>query len=183
MRQAVENFRKTLPPEDSELIICDGVSPCGCSDEKWYGVTVPKRKESEPVERQPQMFSLLTAPQHHTIFEDGDFHRIPTKHGVAMELKPPTAKELERHARMFGVKNGKIVPETLISVREVADMYGIAISIAKPPAAKRGPRKASRKEQAQQLLDLGHDWRVIENQLDLTRHQSLELADELGVAV
>ena len=189
----VEKFRASLPPEESELMIC----PPDCRedhDHKWYGVTVPARKidkNAPKAVRTPEIFRH-TPPQDTVVWED-PYPTMPMKEwrekmkesgqstwrhyeypvqGKIVEMVPPTAKQLEKHARLYGVKS----PATLASCHEVAAMYGISgHKINKPPPVKRGPRGLNQEEKTRQLVDLGYSWNVIEEELDLSRPKSIEL--------
>lgn len=194
--KALANFMASLPPDDTEPEIC----PPGCRinhDEKWYGVTVPKPKvvEKTPQVPTPERFRH-TPPKDVVEWEDPlPNHSMEQwrqamkeqdlscwKHteyhitGKLVKLETPTVRQLEHHAKKYGVHSNA----TLASVQDVADMLHIKISIPrasmKPKAKLRNP---SRKERAQQLVDLGYSWDVIEDELNLTRSQSVELHEEL----
>lgn len=196
---AVRKFMSKLPPEDSELDVC----PPGCRkdhDAKWYGVTVPARKkpkvEKGAATKRPKY--PFTFPPADTIYWEepyysltGDdwrkavlrdekscwIHKPWVPVGKIVEPAIPTAKQLEAYAKKYGPSS----PATLASVQEVADMYGIKISIPRTTLKpKKRPRGPSRLERAKQLRDLDIPWSVIEDELNLTRPQSVELQEELG---
>lgn len=197
---SVAKFRQTLPAAEEELVIC----PPNCTevhDEKWYGVTAPRPKVVDAPVPTPLLVSIPSAPRPVIEFRD-PYPSLPMKEwraamlrdgascyvhhdyectGELVELRdlpPPTKKSLAKHARQWGNKR-----EALVAVQEVADMYGIQLDIprdALKPKSK--PRRPSRLERAQQLVDIGHPWEVVEDELNLSRPQSIELkAEILGV--
>lgn len=191
----VAKFLATLPPAETELHICP--PDCReCHDIKWYGVTVPIPKVKKEVKvRQPELFRF-TPPKPKVVWEDpypsldskewreamkrdGKScwkHFEPPIEGAIQEMVPPTTSQLQTHARKFGLKS----PATLVSVQESADMYGVDVKIPKSALVpKKSPRMPSRKERAQQLLDMGYTWDIIEDELNLSRPQSIELKEEL----
>lgn len=195
---SARKFIQGLPPEDTELMIC----PPECSeqhDAKWHGVTVPVPKDVKA--KLPVMWDgpTWTTPKCIPTWEDpypslGDkewraamlrdgkscwVHRKYPVEGKIHQMVPPTAQQLQRHAQRYGLNS----PATLASVHEVGMAYGILVGIPKSALVpKKRPRQPSRKERAQQILDLGHSWNIVEDELNLSRAQSIELKEEiLGV--
>lgn len=198
---AVSKFRLTLPDAETELLIC----PPGCREQhdvKWHGVTVPMPKEEKMAKgpkrtkfdddtwSSPKVIptwddpypSLDAKDWRAAMKRDGKscwVHQEYRTDGAIVEMVPPTAQQLQRHAQRYGLNS----PATLASVHEVGLMYGLLVGIpmrlVKPKKKLRGP---SRKERAQDILDMGHPWNVVEDELNLSRAQSIELKEEmLGV--
>ena len=187
-----KKFVANLPPEDTELDIC----PPSCRedhDEKWHGVTVPVPKKVKVEKKVPTPEIFRHTPPKDTVVWDDPYPSLlgkewktamkrdgksPWKHyeypvqGKIVPMEPPTRKQLEKHARLYSRNS----PATLASVHEVAAMYGLSgLHVAKPPPPKRGPRGMNTEEKARQLVNLGHDWEVIEDELNLSRPKSIEL--------
>jgi len=190
----VEKFRQTLPDEESELVIC----PPNCTEQhdvKWHGVTVPLPKKEKATAHSPQLF-MHTPPKPRVEWEDSFpslhgkewreamkrdgkscwRHHDPPVEGEIIMIEPPTRRQLEKHAKLYGVKS----PATIASVHEVAAVYGISgLNAPRPIPKKKGPRGLNMTEKAQQLVDLGYEWDVIEDELNLSRQKSIDLRTEI----
>lgn len=154
----VAAFRATLPPEDSELVICPPDCKIWHDDGRWPGAA----KKPEIVLTAQQVSSMQR--EHAQPFELVEDSRSAPKR--------VTAKTLEHHARMFG-------PE---EVQNVADALGIQVDLTgfKSPAdelrkKKRKTRPVRKDIQARKYLERGMSWPDIEDALNLNRYTSMQL--------
>lgn len=154
--QKLNEFRATLPAEDSELQIC----PPDCKVD--HDAQYPNWMRGEMPE----------APKQEV---------LPTKL-VGVEVpgcKQLTVKSLMQHSRLYGKSNvleiatlyGIEMPAAFEKMQEVPQRY------ARPskPKAKRTPLR----DQALALMEKGHPWVVIEDTLNLSRPASMRLKEEL----
>lgn len=85
-----------------------------------------------------------------------------------------TAKKLLNHSKLFGSAG----------IQEIADMFGVVLPEGWDDSAKVIVRKVkqtkTRKQAAQDLIDMGHRWSIIEEVLDLPTSVSKRLREQLG---
>lgn len=174
------NVFRTLG-EIKSRVMAGGITPEWCEEcmEEQPRLTGKEARAAQDATDQ----TLHICPPNCTIDHDAESRGAgsgPDNHLDVEGAAHPTVKSLSQHARLYGVEG---VPET-------AAIFGLKLpqaildlpekGVRPGQKSKKNAKRVPRAKQAQQLLDLGHPWRVIENTLDLTRKQSEDLRKELN---
>lgn len=145
-------FRETLPPVESELVIC----PPDCVEH--HDADKPGAPAAPEIAR-----PIRTGNQPWTMMG-----------GLDLKSAEVTAKKLRRHAQRFGVE----------CVEEVAKSMGLTVDLSgvEVPKKKKAPKRPPLRDRALALHRKHMPWSIIEDQLNLSRIQGVELKKELGLA-